>query len=95
MYRLSYSDGGLVGAEFTRHLHGLLRETTDVRPRAAPSCPTTNRRRGPHTDKVKPNRLGEEQYYKVLLNVIDERLKGFVTGEKAIAKGLGWAYCRW
>lgn len=47
----------------------------DVRSRAAPSSPTTNRRRGPHPDKVKPNRLGEEQYYKALLDVSGERLE--------------------
>ena len=34
----------------------------DVRSRSLPNTPTANRRRGPHPDKVKPNRLGEEQY---------------------------------
>lgn len=47
----------------------------DVRSRSLPNSPTTNRRRGPHPDKVKPNRLGEEQYYKALLDVSGERLE--------------------
>lgn len=47
----------------------------DVRSRSLPNSPTTNRHRGPHPDKVKPNRLGEEQYYKALLDVSSERLK--------------------
>lgn len=47
----------------------------DVRSRGGPSSPTTNRRRGPHPGKVKPNRLGEEQYYKALLDVSGERME--------------------
>lgn len=46
----------------------------DVRSRSLPASPTTNRRRGPHPDKVKPNRLGEEQYYKALMEVSGERM---------------------
>nr|WP_200143512.1 ISNCY family transposase [Citrobacter freundii] len=47
----------------------------DVRSRSLPNTPTANRRRGPHPDKVKPNRLGEEQYYKALLDVSGERME--------------------
>lgn len=47
----------------------------DVRSRSLPASPTTNRRRGPHPDKVKPNRLGEEQYYKALMEVSGERME--------------------
>lgn len=47
----------------------------DVRSRSLPNSPATNRRRGPHPDKVKPNRLGEEQYYKALLDVSGELLE--------------------
>jgi hypothetical protein len=47
----------------------------DVRSRSLPNSPTTNRRRGPHPDKVKPSRLGEEQYYKALMEVSGERME--------------------
>lgn len=46
----------------------------DVRSRSLPNSPATNRRRGPHPDKVKPNRLGEEHYYKALMEVSGERM---------------------
>lgn len=77
-YLASVNQGTIVDNKRLGHVLQMAQEVQsmrdDVRSRSLPNSPTTNRRRGPHPDKVKPSRLGEEQYYKALMEVSGERM---------------------